>query len=80
MQVQITELFELGSDVSQLLQPASAREILAALLSSLRDAHWAAALGKQGLSQRVPQLVWQQSVAMSSRAHLCRVNDFVLLL
>ena len=41
---QVRQLFELGDSASDLLQPASPQEILAALLGVLRDAHWCQAV------------------------------------
>ena len=43
--LQVAEMFDLDLKLASGLQPASKREILSALLASLRDAHWAQALG-----------------------------------
>ena len=44
--MQVAELFDLGtpSDAPR-LQPATKRELLAAMLAALRDAHWCKAVG-----------------------------------
>ena len=42
---QVAQVFELEGPSSGLLQPASKREMLAALLAVLRDASWARAVG-----------------------------------
>ena len=42
---QVAEMFDLDLKLASGLQPASKRQILSALLASLRDAHWAQALG-----------------------------------
>ena len=42
---QVAQVFELQGPSSGLLQPASKRELLAALLAVLRDASWARAVG-----------------------------------
>lgn len=45
--MQVCQLFELGADseAGHLFHPATAHEILAALLGVLRDAHWCQAVG-----------------------------------
>ena len=39
--LQVAEMFDLDLKLASGLQPASKRQILSALLASLRDAHWA---------------------------------------
>ena len=43
--LQVAEMFDLDIAQASGLKPASKRQIIAALLTSLRDAHWAEALG-----------------------------------
>lgn len=43
--MQICQVFQHEGPTEALLQPASKREILAALLGTLRDTHWARAVG-----------------------------------
>lgn len=43
--LQICQVFQHEGPTEALLQPASKREILAALLGTLRDTHWARAVG-----------------------------------
>lgn len=47
MWAQICAIFEHKGPSDSLLQPASNREVLAALLATLRDSHWCAAVGCQ---------------------------------
>ena len=64
------QLFELGGSSDEaaagLLQPASGREILAALLGVLRDAHWCQALG----CKPEPGLMVPLSLATACRGDL----------
>lgn len=44
---EVRELFELGDNSPSAFQPATPRQLVAALLAGLRDAHWAAASGSR---------------------------------
>ena len=65
---QVCQLFDLGANTqaSSLLQPATAQEILAALLGVLRDAHWSSAIG----CRAEPGLMTPLSLATACRGDL----------